>query len=54
MERRQEEWDTEQVYLSYSVPDPYYYQSHVYALSELADQWEVMDNDTEMEDAVGS
>ena len=54
LERRQEEWDMEQADLSYWEPDPNGYQSHVNALSELADQWEVMDNDTEMEDAVGS
>jgi hypothetical protein len=54
LERRQEEWDMEQADLSYWEPDPNDYQSHVNALSELADQWEVMENDTEMEDAVGS
>ena len=54
LERRQEEWDMEQADLSYWEPDPNDYQSHVNALSELADQWEVMENDTELEDAVGS
>jgi hypothetical protein len=54
LERRQEEWDMEQADLSYGEPDPEGYQSHVNALGGLADQWEVMDNETEMEDAVGS
>jgi len=54
MERRLEEWDMEQADMSYGEADPEGYRSHVNALEELADQREVMDNETEMEDAVGS
>jgi len=54
MERRLEEWDMEQADMSYGEADPEGYRSHVNALKELADQREVMDNETEMEDAVGS
>lgn len=59
LERRQEEWDMEQAELSYWEPDSNDFRSHVDALSELAGrdgsgwQWEGMDNDTQMEDAVG-